>query len=53
MQLLNQEESVILMIYDSSLNETNYLKKDNNYYSILKTEWDTLQEKIDSILGSN
>ena len=39
--------------YDSSLNESNYLKKDNNYYSILKTEWDTLQEKIDSILGSN
>ena len=39
--------------YDSSLNESNYLKKDNNYYSILKTERDTLQEKIDSILGSN
>ena len=39
--------------YDSSLNESNYLKKDNNYYSILKTERDTLQEKIDSILRSN
>ena len=38
--------------FDGSLNESNYLKKDNNYYSILKTEWDTLQEKIDSILGS-
>ena len=24
--------------YDNSLNETNYLKKDNNYYSILKAE---------------
>ena len=34
-------------IYDTSLNESNYLKKDNNYYSILKREWDTLLEKID------
>lgn len=25
---------------DSSLNETNYLKKDYNYYNILKIEWD-------------
>lgn len=38
--------------HDSSLNETNYLKKDNNYYSILKTEWDTLSEKIDLIFDS-
>lgn len=38
--------------FDSSLNESNYLKKDNNYYSILKTEWDTLQEKIYNILAS-
>ena len=34
-------------LYDTSLNESNYLKKDNNYYSILKREWDTLEEKID------
>ena len=38
--------------HDSSLNETNYLKKDINYYSILKTEWDTLSEKIDSVFRS-
>lgn len=36
--------------YDSSLNETNYLKKDNNYYSILKIEWDSLKDKIEKIL---
>lgn len=38
--------------YDSSLNESNYLKKDNNYYSILKEEWDTLSEKISSIFDN-
>ena len=38
--------------FDSALNETNYLKKDNNYYNILKTEWDTLSEKIDTIFNN-
>ena len=37
---------------DSSLNETNYLKKDNNYYSILKTEWDALEEKIERVYSN-
>lgn len=36
---------------DSALNETNYLKRDNNYYSILKIEWDTLNEKINQIFA--
>lgn len=35
--------------YDSTLNESNYLKKDNNYYSILKAEWDTIEEKTKNI----
>ncbi len=35
--------------FDSSLNESNYLKKDNNYYTILKEEWDTIEEKINCI----
>lgn len=35
--------------HDSSLNESNFLKKDSNYYSILKIEWDNLSEKIQSI----
>ena len=34
--------------HDSSLNETNYLKKDLNYYTILKQEWDSLVELISS-----
>ena len=34
--------------YDSGLNESNYLKKDFNYYNILKNEWDTLEELIKS-----
>lgn len=37
--------------HDSSLNESNYLKKDNNYYSILKSEWDTIEEKINTIFN--
>lgn len=36
--------------HDTSLNESNYLKKDNNYYSILKEEWDVLSDKIKNIL---
>ena len=35
--------------YDSTLNESNYLKKDNNYYSILKAEWDAIEEKTKNI----
>ncbi|MFR4218444.1 MAG: hypothetical protein ACLT16_12380 [[Clostridium] innocuum] len=35
--------------YDTSLNASNYLKKDNNYYTILKEEWDSIEEKINSI----
>lgn len=31
---------------DSALNESNYLKKDFNYYSILNDAWDELPEKI-------
>lgn len=38
--------------FNSALNETNYLKKDSNYYNILKIEWDTLVEKIDKIFSS-
>lgn len=38
--------------YDTSLNESNYLKKDSNYYSILKTDWEDLCEKIDSVFES-
>ncbi len=34
--------------YDSGLNESNYLKKDFNYYSILSSEWDSLEELINS-----
>lgn len=37
--------------YDSTLNESNYLKKDNNYYNILKIEWDNLKELIDNIFN--
>lgn len=37
--------------HDSSLNESNFLKKDSNYYSILKIEWDDLSEKIQLIFN--
>ena len=37
---------------DNSLNESNYLKKDFNYYNILKKEWDNIVEKINEILDS-
>lgn len=32
--------------YDSTLTATNYLKKDKNYYTILRTHWATIQSKI-------
>ena len=35
--------------YDSSLNATNYLKKDKNYYAILTDHWYTISAKINSI----
>lgn len=35
--------------FNSTLNETNYLKKDYNYYNILKTDWDYISEQIDRI----
>ena len=38
--------------HDSSLNASNFLKKDSNYYSILKIEWDNLSEKIQSIFDT-
>ncbi len=36
---------------DSTLNESNFLKKDFNYYSILKKGWDEFPEKIRSAFG--
>ena len=35
--------------YDSSLTATNFLKKDKNYYTILRTHWATIQAKINQI----
>jgi hypothetical protein len=32
--------------YDVTLTVANYLKKDMNYYLILKQEWDSLEELI-------
>lgn len=37
---------------DSSLNETNYLKLDRNYYYILKYDWDVIEKKILHIFDS-
>ena len=38
--------------YDASLNATNYLKKDKNYYSILALHWSsTLQKKIEDAMA--
>lgn len=38
--------------YDTSLNATNYLKKDKNYYSILKANWFGLEPQIRSIFDN-
>ena len=38
--------------YDTTLNATNYLKKDKNYYSILSDHWSTLQIEINRIFDS-
>ena len=35
--------------YDASLNATNYLKKDKNYYAILTDHWYTISTKIKNI----
>ncbi len=34
---------------DASLNESNFLKKDANYYQTLKIYWDDLQPKVDEV----
>jgi hypothetical protein len=36
---------------DSTLNETNFLKQDQNYYAIVEGDWSELSEKIDQIYG--
>lgn len=38
--------------YDNTLNETNFLKKDNNYYAILKNAWDSIEKQINLIFES-
>lgn len=37
--------------YDSTLTATNYLKKDKNYYTILRTHWTTIQAEINQIFA--
>lgn len=37
---------------DSTLTETNFLKKDNNYYAILKFAWSSIDKQINSIFES-
>ncbi|MBE5749164.1 MAG: hypothetical protein E7344_06030 [Clostridiales bacterium] len=32
--------------HDNTLNETNFLKKDSNYFSILKHDWEEIESKI-------
>jgi hypothetical protein len=34
---------------DSTLNETNFLKKDSNYFAILKSDWDFISKQIADI----
>ncbi len=36
---------------DSTLNESNFLKKDFNYYSILRSGWDEFPEKMQNAFG--
>ena len=38
--------------YESDLNATNFLKKDKNYYGILKANWNNLERMILSVFGS-
>lgn len=37
--------------YDSTLTATNYLKKDKNYYTILRTHWATIHNDIQRIFA--
>lgn len=37
--------------YDSTLTATNYLKKDKNYYTILRTHWATISNDIQRIFS--
>ena len=37
---------------DSTLNESNFLKLDRNYYAILKFDWDNIASKITDIFNS-
>jgi hypothetical protein len=37
--------------YDDTLNATNYLKKDKNYYMILKSQWSALRDGMDEIFS--
>lgn len=37
---------------DSTLNESNFLKLDRNYYAILKFDWDNIASKISNIFNS-
>ena len=34
---------------DSTLNESNFLKRDSNYFAILKSEWENIDEKIKDV----
>ena len=36
---------------DSTLNESNFLKRDNNYFAILKSDWENIETKINEIFG--
>ena len=38
--------------YEDGINATNYLKKDKNYYGILRDQWSQLSAGIKQILGS-
>ena len=35
--------------HEPTLNETNFLKKDNNYYNILKDEWNRIHDDVQRI----
>ena len=37
---------------DSTLNESNFLKRDNNYFAILKSDWDNIEIKIKDIFSN-
>ncbi len=37
---------------DSTLNESNFLKRDSNYFAILKSDWENIETKINEVFGS-